>query len=70
MIPLINIKQDVIKGFNQRQDIDYNQNFSPVTKLGTVRSLIRIAASEKINLMSFGVSTAFLYGNLDETIYM
>lgn len=60
----------VIKGFKQKQGIDYNQTFSPVTKLGTVRSLISIAASEKMHLMQFDVSTAFLYGDLDEVIYM
>ena len=40
----------VIKGFNQKQGVDYNQTFSPVTKLGTVRSLISIAASEKMHI--------------------
>lgn len=60
----------VIKGLNQRKGIDYHQTFSSVTKLGTVRSLISIAASEKMSLMQFDVSTAFLYGDLDETIYV
>lgn len=36
----------VIKGFNQRHGIDYRQTFSPAAKLGTIRSILSIAASE------------------------
>ncbi|GBM40602.1 hypothetical protein AVEN_70290-1 [Araneus ventricosus] len=39
-------------------------------RLGTVRSLISIAASEKMHLMQLDVSTALLYGDLDEAIYI
>ncbi|GBN54931.1 hypothetical protein AVEN_237727-1 [Araneus ventricosus] len=39
-------------------------------KLRTVRSLISIAASEKMHVMQFDVSIALLYGDLDEAIYM
>lgn len=60
----------VVKGFSQRQGIDYNQTFSPVAKMGTIRSILSIAASKKMILAQFDVSTAFLYGNLEETIYM
>lgn len=60
----------VIKGFNQRQGVDYNQTFSPVVKLSTIRSILSIAASKKMHLTQFDVSTAFLYGKLNETIYM
>jgi len=35
-----------------------------------VRSHISIAANENMHLMQFNVLTAFLYGDLDETIYM
>lgn len=38
---------------NEREDIRYNQTFSTDTKLGAVRSLISIAASEKMPLMHF-----------------
>lgn len=38
--------------------------------LGTAHSLISIAASDKMHLVQFDASTAFLYGDLDETIYM
>lgn len=60
----------VAKGFSQREGIDYSQTFSPVAKLGTIRSVLSIAASEKMHLIQFDVSTAFLYGDLEEIIYM
>lgn len=60
----------VIKGFAQKKGVDYDQTFSPVAKMTTIRSLISVAASEELYLAQFDVSTAFLYGELNETIYM
>lgn len=60
----------VVKGFSQRHGIDYSETFSPVAKMGTIRSILSIAASEKMHLTQFDVSTAFLYGELEETVFM
>lgn len=60
----------VVKGFKQKKGIDYNQTYSPVAKLGTIRAILSIAATEKMQLSQFDVSTAFLYGELQELIYM
>ncbi|GBM45247.1 Retrovirus-related Pol polyprotein from transposon TNT 1-94 [Araneus ventricosus] len=60
----------VVKGYSQRQGIDYSETYSPVAKLGTIRAILSIAAEEKMYLSQFDVSTVFLYGELDETIYM
>ena len=60
----------VIKGFSQKKGVDYDQTFSPVVRNATIRTLLSAAASEKMHLMQFDVSTAFLYGELDEEIYM
>ncbi|GBM73807.1 Retrovirus-related Pol polyprotein from transposon TNT 1-94 [Araneus ventricosus] len=35
-----------------------------------MRAILNISAEEKMYLSQFDVSTAFLYGELDETIYM
>lgn len=55
-----------IQGCAQRPGIDYEDTFS----LDTIRSLIAAAALEKMKLMQFDVSTAFLYGDVNEEIYM
>lgn len=60
----------VVKGFNQRKGIDYTQTFSPVTRMATIRSLLSVATEDNLKLIQFDVSTAFLYGDLEEDIYM
>lgn len=60
----------VIKGYNQTKGLDYDQTFSPVARMSTIRSLLSVAVTENIHLAQFDVSTAFLYGELDETIFM
>ena len=60
----------VIKGFSQKKGVDYDQTFSPVVRNATIRTLLSVAASEKMHLMQIDVSTAFLYGDLTEEIYM
>jgi len=60
----------VIKGFSQKKGVDYDQTFSPVARNATIRTLLSAAAREKLYLMQFDVSTAFLYGDLDKEIFM
>lgn len=60
----------VIKGYSQKKGEDYDQTFSPVAKLTTIRVLLTIAATENMVLTQFDVCTAFLYGELEEEIFM
>ena len=62
----------VIKGFSQRYGLDYKETFSPVARLATIRSILSVAANEGLFLGQFDVTTAFLYGFLEEDydIYM
>lgn len=60
----------VIRGFTQQYGIDYTETFSPVVKLTSVRLILAIAASQGLKLKQFDVETAFLYGSLNEEIYM
>ncbi|KAL9250338.1 Retrovirus-related Pol polyprotein from transposon TNT 1-94-like protein [Drosera capensis] len=60
----------VVKGFQQKRDIDYNEIFSPVVKMTTIRLVLSIVTAENLHLEQLDVKTAFLHGDLDEDIYM
>ena len=60
----------VAKGYRQHYGIDYNETFSPVAMLKSIRILLSMAASLDYEIWQMDVKTAFLNGNLDEEIYM
>ncbi|CAI7932306.1 unnamed protein product [Closterium sp. NIES-54] len=60
----------VIKGFQQRERIDFQEVFAPVAKAPTLRLLLAAAAICGWKVEQMDVKTAFLYGVVDEEIYM
>ena len=60
----------VAKGFSQKQGINYNKIFSPVVHFETMRMMLALSALEDWHIEALDVKTAFLYGKLDEEIYM
>ena len=60
----------VAKGFTQRQGIDYEETFSPVAMLKSIRILLAIAAYYDYEIWQMDVKTAFLNGMLSEEVYM
>ncbi|KAJ0726248.1 putative RNA-directed DNA polymerase [Helianthus annuus] len=60
----------VVKGFQQKKGVDYDEIFSPVVKMTTIRLVLSIVAAEKLHLEQLDVKTAFLHGDLNEDIYM
>ena len=59
-----------MKGFSQVKGIDYDEIFSPVVCFETVRLMMALAALEHWHIQGLDVKNTFLYGNLDEEIYM
>ncbi|KAH9785565.1 hypothetical protein KPL71_010000 [Citrus sinensis] len=60
----------VAKGFTQKEGIDYEETFSPVAMLKSIRILLSIAAVLDYEIWQMDVKTAFLNGHLEENIYM
>lgn len=60
----------VARGFSQKYGEDYDETFSPVAKMTTVRSFLTLAASFRWKLWQLDVKNAFLYGELDKEIFM
>ena len=58
------------KGYTQKEGVDYEETFSPVAMLKSIRILLSIATFYNYEIWQMDVKTAFLNGNLEESIYM
>ncbi|KAI3731931.1 hypothetical protein L1987_63124 [Smallanthus sonchifolius] len=57
-------------GFTQTQGIDYDETFSPVAMIKSIRILLAITAYHDYEIWQMDVKTAFLNGHLSEDVYM
>ena len=60
----------VARGFSQAYGLDYHETFSPVAHLSSIGVLFSIALDQSWPLHQLDVSNAFLYGDLDEQVFM
>ena len=60
----------VAKGYEQEQAVYLNETFAPVVKIQSLRLLISIAVNEGLKIHHIDISTAFLYRELTEEVYI
>nr|KAJ0214264.1 hypothetical protein LSAT_V11C400184490 [Lactuca sativa] len=60
----------VAKGYNQRDGIDYEETFSPIAKIVTIRIVITLGVNSDWMFFQFDINNSFLYNDLDEDVYM
>nr|GEW51340.1 ribonuclease H-like domain-containing protein [Tanacetum cinerariifolium] len=60
----------VVNGSTQIEGINVDETFSPIIKLGTIRTVLSLALSRHWPVHQLDVKNAFLHGDLTETVYM
>ena len=60
----------VAKGFTQEYGIDYEETFTLVARISSVRALLAIVAASKWDLFQIDVKNAFLNRDLSEEVYL
>jgi hypothetical protein len=58
----------VVRGFSQKEGIDYEETFAPIAKYTSIRTIIALAAKMKWKLHQMDVKTAFLNGVIKEEV--
>lgn len=59
----------VAKGYDHKYAEDYNGTFAPIVRRTSVRILLSIAATKKMNVKHLDIKNAFLYGQIKEAVY-
>lgn len=60
----------VVQCYTQVEGLDFDETFTPVTRLESVRLLVSIACAKHFTLQQIDVKSAFLNGILQEEAYV
>lgn len=60
----------VARGFDQREGINYKDTFAPSSRQESLKMFLTYNAIKDWNIIQLDVVGAFLYGLLDETVYL
>ena len=60
----------VVKEFAQKKGMDFDEIFSHVVKMTSIRTILSLVVVEYLHLEQLDVKIAFPHGDLEEDIYM
>jgi len=60
----------VVKGFGQKKGIDFEEIFSPMVKMSSIRVVLGLTTNLNLEIDQLDVKTTFLHDDLEEEIYM
>lgn len=60
----------VAKGYSQQEGLDYTETFTAVAKFSSLHTLSALVSENDWELEGIDVKTAFLYGELEDTVYI
>nr|GFA63312.1 retrovirus-related Pol polyprotein from transposon TNT 1-94 [Tanacetum cinerariifolium] len=60
----------VAQGHTQEEGIDYDEVFAPVARIEAIRLFLAYASFMGFTVYQMDVKSAFLYGNIDEEVYV
>ncbi|WJZ95336.1 hypothetical protein VitviT2T_014112 [Vitis vinifera] len=60
----------VVKGFSQKKCNDFEEIFSPMVKMSSIRVVLGLVANMNLEIEQLDVKTIFLHGDLEKEIYM
>nr|GEU92644.1 retrovirus-related Pol polyprotein from transposon TNT 1-94 [Tanacetum cinerariifolium] len=60
----------ITQGYNQQEDIDYDETYAPIARLESIRILLAYACALDFKLFQMDVKSAFLNGCINEEVYV
>ncbi|KAJ9548565.1 hypothetical protein OSB04_021108 [Centaurea solstitialis] len=60
----------VAQGYTQEEGIDYDDVFAPVARIEAIRLFLAFASYQGFKVYQMDVKSAFLYGTIDEEVYV
>ena len=60
----------VVKGYSQREGIDYDDTFAPVARMEAIRLFLAFVAFHGFKVYQMDVKCAFLNGEIEDEIYV
>ncbi|KAJ9566319.1 hypothetical protein OSB04_002285 [Centaurea solstitialis] len=60
----------VAQGYTQEEGSDYDDVFAPVARIEAIRLFLAFASYKQFNVFQMDVKSAFLYGKIEEEVYV